>query len=721
MTFVYPLLLGGLLLAGLPVLLHFLVRQKPKTLPFPAFRFLIQKRRSNTRNLRLRHLLLLLLRMALLILICLALARPRLFYESIGLLSREKPVAMILVIDTTPSMGYQSGEVTRLELAKKRCLELLDQLPEESRVLVLDASDPASFAREDWFTSLEKARQRVQSLTIQPGSTPVTKALDEALRRFDEWDRAGDDPAGVSLPRFVCVFSDRTRASWDGSASARRQPKEDAVKVQTLYFDVGIDEPVDLAILQADLPANRQSFTSGEKIPLRVTVKAAGTKMTNTLLVTVDGKESLEQGFDVEKGEPKTLALDIDTTELKLAEGSHQVEVRFETPTDALSFNNKRYVTFEIQSKQKILVLADDVKKAGRFADALKALLYDVQLKKAQDNVDHGADAVFLVGVADPTDNLWNALADFVKQGKGVGIIPPGDEMVHAAYNSEAAKNVMPGRIVKKIDSPGTTWNLEESELQHPFMLPYRNWLMHGEYDFFRIPRTASHYWQVSVEKNVTVPASYGPEMPAVVERIAKGKVLLLTTTMDTRATAWNNYDERLTSFYIALTMMCAKHLCPEPANPALNFQFGPVPPIVQKPPGAAFAKYLLSSGEFSEEMRFDEKDRWVGERLPRDGNFTISGTNPDKQEIRAIHKFSINIPGEESDLSRVPIEEIEAVLGKDSLVPQNRNKSLIETLEWNEPMELFPWLMILLLFLLALENLLANKFYRQEPAEANA
>ena len=45
MTFVYPLLLGGLLLAGVPVLLHFLVRQKPKTLLFPAFRFLIQKRR----------------------------------------------------------------------------------------------------------------------------------------------------------------------------------------------------------------------------------------------------------------------------------------------------------------------------------------------------------------------------------------------------------------------------------------------------------------------------------------------------------------------------------------------------------------------------------------------------------------------------------------------------------------------------------------------------
>jgi hypothetical protein len=36
------------------------------------------------------------------------------------------------------------------------------------------------------------------------------------------------------------------------------------------------------------------------------------------------------------------------------------------------------------------------------------------------------------------------------------------------------------------------------------------------------------------------------------------------------------------------------------------------------------------------------------------------------------------------------------------------------------QPIDLFPWLMLLLLFTLAIENLLANKFYRQ-PGEATA
>ena len=78
MTFVFPILLGGLALAGVPVLLHLIVRQKPKRLPFPAFRFLTQQHRTNTRKMRLRHLLLLALRVFLLAAMCLVLARPRL-------------------------------------------------------------------------------------------------------------------------------------------------------------------------------------------------------------------------------------------------------------------------------------------------------------------------------------------------------------------------------------------------------------------------------------------------------------------------------------------------------------------------------------------------------------------------------------------------------------------------------------------------------------------
>src|SRR4051812_46589486 len=118
MTFIHGYLLGGLLLAGVPVLLHLTLRQKPRRLPFPAFRFLRQKQRVNQRRLRLQHVLLLALRVLVIAALCLALARPRVFSHRLSL-AGERPVACALVFDTSLSMEYGAGGITRLDEAKR--------------------------------------------------------------------------------------------------------------------------------------------------------------------------------------------------------------------------------------------------------------------------------------------------------------------------------------------------------------------------------------------------------------------------------------------------------------------------------------------------------------------------------------------------------------------------------------------------------------------------
>src|SRR5437879_3711467 len=118
MSFVFPVILGGLALVGIPVLIHLIMRQKPKTLPFPAFRFLLQRHRTNQRKLQLRHLLLLALRILLLAAICLAVARPRLVSDALFKLGDDRPVAAVLLFDTSFSMEYKRDQ-SRLEDAKK--------------------------------------------------------------------------------------------------------------------------------------------------------------------------------------------------------------------------------------------------------------------------------------------------------------------------------------------------------------------------------------------------------------------------------------------------------------------------------------------------------------------------------------------------------------------------------------------------------------------------
>lgn len=715
MTFVYPLLLGGLLLAAVPVLLHFLIRQKPKTLLFPAYRFLLLKRRSNTRNLRLRHFLLLLLRVGLIVLICLALARPRLFQEQLGILDRERPLAMIFVIDTTPSMDYQVAGQTRLELAKQRAVELLDELPADSRFLVLDAADSASADREDFIASADRTRQRITALTIRPESVPVTAALARALERFDAWD----DPAGQKLPRFVCVFTDRTRPSWDAKALAKRSASEDAVPVRTLLFDVGVPEPTDVAIVQADFFSARQVFRQGEKIPVRVLVKATGKSSDATLQVKIDGKEALQQPVSVAANETQTVALEIDSAALKLAPGQHHLDIAQPT-ADALAFNNQRFVTFSIQKKPKILVLADDLKATRRVATILEDFHYDVEHRPARDAGDLGPfEAVFLVSVASPSEQLWQALKAFVDGGHSIAVIPGGAELQIAAYNSPEAQKILPGTIVGPVRSKsrdGAIWDLLSCDRGHSFLQPYIAWLQRGNVEFVEEPRHATRYWDVKPDKKeYTVVAFDEDARPAVLEKATTGKVLMLTTPLDDRNEEWNDYGHRLTTFRLALLMMLGRHLCASAQEQPLNFEFGVRPPVVRRE-GRAFAKYALKLGENAEEIAFDERNVWRGDRLGKAGNYTIWGENPEQNERAEIAKFSVNTPGVESDLSRVPDVEIEAALGKDAIAPLDRKIPLMDSLHWNEPVELFPWLMIGLLFLLALENLLANRFYRAEP-----
>lgn len=76
MVLTHPFLLFGLLLMAVPLILHLLMRAKPKKLLFPALRLIQNRKRTNTRRMRLRHLALLLLRMAVIALLAFALARP---------------------------------------------------------------------------------------------------------------------------------------------------------------------------------------------------------------------------------------------------------------------------------------------------------------------------------------------------------------------------------------------------------------------------------------------------------------------------------------------------------------------------------------------------------------------------------------------------------------------------------------------------------------------
>lgn len=851
MTFVFPILLGGLVLAGIPVLLHLILRQKPKTLPFPAFRFLVQRHRSNMRKLQLRHLLLLALRMLLIAALCLALARPRLFHESFNLNS-ERPVAAILIFDTSSTMDYrQSDKLSRLEEAKSRGKEFVKDLPDGSRVLVLDTADAVASDRGDWLVNKSQVAQRIDSLKIKPANGPVARAVEQALRTFQATARSAEDEALRSLPRLLCVFSDRTVASWpagkqtalaeltdplpptlegiqqvrssaaplidllkelrtklpppagkdypeqalvesvqtlrDRSAALQRDTlqTDDALRglivhsrrqaralrdalielgeqsspeiegyrtktlaslhgflrhvsgVQALWVDVGLEQPVDVGLLQVNFPRQadgrpQQLFGATDKFIVSVQAQALGKEVSTAVQCRI-GKEMLTKQVDLKAGVPQTIPFEIDLAKLNLKMGAHTLSVKLANK-DALESNNQLFAAFQIRQPKRVLVLADTKGKAERFAYALECVGYVSEIKTVAElsGVDWAKyEAAYLFGLAAPTPDVWQAADAYVKKGGGLGIIPGGDEMKTEAYHQLAARDLVPGKwtTVGKVNfdditKPGVSWNLDADDLgQHALTKPFRTWRDNANIDFIAKPRWARGYWVFEPDaKKAAVLVKYQDKSgsPALIERIPQSgaKTILFTTTFDDRAPPWNNYAED--SFYVTLTFLTARYLTGEDQGVELNFQTGVDEPRVPLPPAPRFATYTLRGIDLDlfETLNVDPQAnelRLKEASLP--GNYAVEVQASPGKPGTPVTQFSVNLPAEEGDLTRVPAGAVEAVFGNGAVVTTERGVDLRELLksQWNEPLELFPYLMVLLLFVLALENLLANKFYRRQ------
>ncbi len=107
----HPALLGGIALVGIPILIHLLLRQRPRPRPWAAMRWLLAAAKAAQRRWRLTNLLLLLARCAVIALAVLALARPSL--SGLGHGHR-----LVLVIDRTASMGARGTDPGPLAAAK---------------------------------------------------------------------------------------------------------------------------------------------------------------------------------------------------------------------------------------------------------------------------------------------------------------------------------------------------------------------------------------------------------------------------------------------------------------------------------------------------------------------------------------------------------------------------------------------------------------------------
>jgi Aerotolerance regulator N-terminal len=730
MTFIHPLLLGGLVLAGIPVLVHLIMRQKPKHLMFPALRFLMLRQRANQRKLSLRHLLLLALRIALIALICLAMARPRVFSERFNI-NAERPMAVVLIFDTSDSMEYTVLGRSRLEEAKERSHELLEALPAGSRVAVLDTAE----AGGEWLPNLNMARDRIDQLHLRAANYPVTAQLSPAydlLAKLDQDPTAGDGPP----LRFLYVFSDCTRPCWNAGqieSLARMRDRVPPPEVHAVFVDVGLPQPVDVAI--TDWHLSKDLLHAGERVTVSATVQATGGPCDTEMTCVLDGQTpGLRKPVQLAADSHAGIAFEF----RDLKPGTHQVTLSLAT-SDAVPSNNSRFATFLVLEPRRVLILTDDVPGARIWeliceeghaftCDILSATPANVESLTTAKLAQY--QAVCLLNVNGPTPNLWSKLNDFVRDGGGLAVIPGGAEVDISAYTSPEAMKLLPGKLVSVINSTGTLWS--DEGLRHPIVSVFPAWKKSGNVDFYAgVPAAAYRYWEVTAPASAVI-ASYedGARHPALLETVfdparVHGHVVMFTTPFDkdhlspgpTGKSQWTNYLQN--SFGLVLGQRVMAYLAGDASSPHLDYSCGQVVTL-PLPPSPRFPTYVLKGPGIATSgipvKRSEHESQLTIRDASQPGNYEVTGADG-----KPTGGFSMNVDREESDLTQIPPSEIEALFGPGSVMRMTPKANLRDALQsrWSQPLELLPWLLMILVLVLTAETFLANRFYREEQPAA--
>lgn len=758
-----PILLTGAALVGLPILLHLIMKQEPKRISFPAFRFLKQRRQINQRKIRLRHFLLLAMRMALIALICLSLFQPTIISEGISLRG-DRPVAAVIVLDTSPSMGYvlsdrsgltearqrglrlmgeqAEGPWTCLDEARGRALEILEDLPSASRVAIIDSAERTPF----WSNNLQEARDRVRNIKKpRANGQPVTRALESAydlLAKVDADNEPGQDP----FPRLLVTFSDRTVPSWDSTRVPELISARDRVpqpSITHVFIDVGLDKTVNTGITAVGL--RPQIIPANQPVNIDVTVEATAGARENILVFSVNGEE---QRLSVAPTPDKPISRQFRKEGLK--PGLYQARLFLLTP-DGLPFDNEHFVTFRVREPRQLLVVVDppalglmtgglgyDLATSDRAAIwklALEATRwYSVDVRTTQDLMSGKVDLakyaqVTLMGLARPERAIWEAVDQYVQNKGKLIVVPGGPEMDPNAYQTDAALKVLPGKFSRwvgvgaKGDPKGVTWTWRSLSELRPMLRKFREY--QGQTDYFDVlPPTATGHWQttnvppdrvVVAYNDAADPAARTPAVMALNTGAERDSVLQFTVPLGSGGERFHNYASDW--FIHVLVNEAVRSMTGDAEDADFNHTNGEIVPA-RWPAGDAKANYYLSGPDVSAtdaalKRQGDNANIYLrGEKTIAAGNFMVSDETNTWSD-----GFSLNPPATESNLTRLEAKEIEAVFGPDTVFPANKKLALSEILsgKFTQPIELFPFLMILLLLVMALENLLANKFYRRK------
>jgi hypothetical protein len=532
----HPILLWGLLAAAVPVLIHLLLRPRPRRLRFPALPLLQDVLARGQRASRLENLLLMFLRAVILCLAALLLAAPT--CAPSGDQTRSGPVARVVIFDdslsTTTRLRYDDPLTLREQLrtAAAAALELPVALRAESQLALLRTSNPAADAVLT--TPQPELTRRLRTRVPAEHAHPLGVTLNSAARLLAE---------APQRHRELVIFTDGTQAAWRDVRPGRLTAIED-LRVQVIT--PAARPRANFGVVQVTAP--QRVWPTSTWVPLRTAIRAEGGG-GSVWLVARRGDTVLQRigPLQLEANRVTSATLQLPPEQ----PGPHTATVALE-PADLFDADQTRHVAWQIVSRPIVWLVAPAQANA---ADLSTRLLRNLL---APSTLDADRQRLTLVGHTPET------LAAAANAGLSATQHPVLIVMLPVARLSQPAEALLERELlagstvllVPSADDPVPTWPGLRRYLSDSFaridaptapvsiVPPRDNATPHAA--ALREMAAAVVRLRVAFDpllEEVTVAARYTDNQPAIIRRpVGSGTLVALTTTPDP---AWSDLGIR--------------------------------------------------------------------------------------------------------------------------------------------------------------------------------
>lgn len=344
MNFLNPLVLFGMVAAGIPILLHLLNLRRLKTVDFSTVRFLQELQQTRVRRLRIQQILLLVLRTLIILFAVLAFARPTI-PGNLPLLSIEARSSVVILVDNSTSMEAADQRGERFRQARRAAEQVLSLLRDGDEVAVIpmagrDAQRNVAFTR-----SFTAARQELERITLSDDRADLPAGFRAADLLFTDAAHPYRDVYVVSDAQRDIV----TRTESDTSRALTTSANVFLVRigdgVKGLEPNLSVDSvAVRTTLVQPDRPVELEAF-----------VRNGSTQDASNVLVTLafDGTRVAQQAIDVAAGTTRSVVVAAPPQRRGIVAASVELE------NDAIDRDNVRYAGITIPERSRVAIIGE--------------------------------------------------------------------------------------------------------------------------------------------------------------------------------------------------------------------------------------------------------------------------------------------------------------------------------------------------------------------------